>query len=243
MLDYISGRIAELSPTRMVIDNQGLGYSLEISLQTYEALEGKKDATIYIQSQLNQRDGTQVDYGFAGKEERELFRLITGVSGMGAASARMILSSLTAAELQDAILSENVTVLKSVKGIGLKSAQRMILELKDKIVKGEGASSEVLFQADSNAAADEAASALQMLGFTKANIQKPFRLSSKPTLAPPSSRLSSPLCRCSDKHLQLLPTPVAAQLPRGARGAFPPKPPESTSICSYLQLFHVEHCR
>ena len=172
MLDYISGRIAELSPTRMVIDNQGLGYSLEISLQTYEALEGKKDATIYIQSQLNQRDGTQVDYGFAGKEERELFRLITGVSGMGAASARMILSSLTAAELQDAILSENVTVLKSVKGIGLKSAQRMILELKDKIVKGEGASSEVLFQADSNAAADEAASALQMLGFTKANIQK-----------------------------------------------------------------------
>ena len=172
MLDYISGRIAELSPTRMVIDNQGLGYSLEISLQTYEALEGKKEAVVYIQSQLNQRDGTQVDYGFAGKEERELFRLITGVSGMGAASARMILSSLTSAELQDAILSENVNVLKSVKGIGLKSAQRMILELKDKIVKGDGSSPEVLFQAESNAAADEAGSALQMLGFTKANVTK-----------------------------------------------------------------------
>ena len=172
MLDYISGQIAELSPTRLVIDNHGLGYSLEISLQTYEALEGKKEAVVYIQTQLNPRDGTQVDYGFAGKEERELFRLITGVSGMGAASARMILSSLTAAELQEAILSENVNALKSVKGIGLKSAQRMILELKDKIVKGEAASSDALFQTETNAAADEAASALQMLGFTKANIQK-----------------------------------------------------------------------
>lgn len=172
MLDYISGHIAELGPTRLVIDNQGLGYSLEISLQTYEALEGKTEATIYIQSQINQRDGTQVDYGFAGKEERELFRLITGVSGMGAASARMILSSLTANELREAILSENVNALKSVKGIGLKSAQRMILELKDKIVKGDSASSEVLFASESNAAADEASSALQMLGFSKPNVNK-----------------------------------------------------------------------
>lgn len=172
MLDYVSGQIAELSPTRTVIDNHGLGYSLEISLQTYEALEGKREATIYIQSQLNQRDGTQVDYGFASKDERELFRLITGVSGMGAASARMILSSMTSAELEQAILSENVSALKSIKGIGLKSAQRIILELKDKIAKGEGVSSDALFQSESNAAADEAASALQMLGFTKANIQK-----------------------------------------------------------------------
>ena len=172
MLDYVSGQIAELSPTRMVIDNHGLGYSLEISLQTYEALEGKKEAVVYIQTQLNPRDGTQVDYGFASKDERELFRLITGVSGMGAASARMILSSLTSKELEDAILSENVNALKSVKGIGLKSAQRMILELKDKIVKGGTVSSDALFVAETNAAADEAASALQMLGFTKANIQK-----------------------------------------------------------------------
>ena len=172
MLDYISGRIVELTPTRIVIDNQGLGYSLEVSLQTYEALEGKNEAAIYIQSQLNQRDGTQVDYGFAGKEERDLFRLIIGVSGMGAASARMILSSLTSEELRQAILSENVNALKSVKGIGLKSAQRMILELKDKIVKGDGASSEMLFQTESNAAAEEASGALQMLGFSKPNIQK-----------------------------------------------------------------------
>ena len=172
MIEYISGRIAELTPTRIVIDNQGIGYTMEISLQTYEALEGKTEAVIYIQSQLNQRDGTQVDYGFAGKEERELFRLITGVSGMGAASARMILSSLTSDELREAILSENVNALKSVKGIGLKSAQRIILELKDKIVKGGEASAEVLFQSESSAAAEEAASALQMLGFSKPNINK-----------------------------------------------------------------------
>lgn len=172
MLDYISGKIAELGPTRIVVDNQGLGYSLEISLQTYEALEGKGEATVYVQTQLNQRDGTQVDYGFASKAERELFRLITGVSGMGAASARMILSSMTSSEFEEAVLSENVGALKSVKGIGLKSAQRIILELKDKIVKGESASSDMLFQSESNAAADEASTALQLLGFTKANVQK-----------------------------------------------------------------------
>lgn len=172
MTEYISGRIAELTPTFVVIDNHGLGFILEISLQTYEQLEGKSEATVYIQSQLNQRDGTQVDYGFASKDERELFRLITGVSGMGAASARMILSSMTSDEFRQAVLSENVNALKSVKGIGLKSAQRMILELKDKIVKGGSASSDVLFTADSNAAAEEASSALQMLGFSKPNIQK-----------------------------------------------------------------------
>lgn len=172
MLDYISGRIAELSPTRMVIENNGLGYSLEISLQTYEALEDKKEAVIYVQTQTNQRDGTSVDYGFAGKEERELFRLITGVSGMGAASARMILSSMTSDELRESILSENVNALKSVKGIGLKSAQRIILELKDKIVKGDGNGSEALFQSEKNTAVEEAAVALQMLGFNKANISK-----------------------------------------------------------------------
>lgn len=172
MTEYIKGQIAELTPTRVVIDNQGIGYSLEISLQTYSALEGKSSATLYVQSQLNQRDGTQVDYGFAGKDERELFRLITGVSGIGAASARMILSSLSADELREAIISENIAVLKAVKGIGAKSAQRIVLELKDKIVKGGGESSEVLFGPDSNAIVDEATSALLILGFPKQNINK-----------------------------------------------------------------------
>ena len=172
MIEYISGKLVALTPTMAVIDNQGIGYAVEISLQTYDALNGKSEATAYIQRQINPRDGIEVDYGFATKEERELFRQITSVSGMGAASARMVLSSLSAEELRNAILSEDVNRLKGVKGIGLKTAQRMVLELKDKIVKGEGVSTDVLFRADSNAAAEEAATALQMLGFAKPNINK-----------------------------------------------------------------------
>lgn len=172
MIDYISGKIKELTPTAVVIDNNGIGYSMEISLQTYTSLEGLQEAAIFIQRQINQRDGTDVDYGFANKEERELFRMITSVSGMGAASARMMLSSMSSAELKEAILSEDINKLKSVKGIGLKSAQRMVLELKDKIVKGDSASAEMLFQTEANAAAEEATGALQMLGFAKPNISK-----------------------------------------------------------------------
>ena len=172
MIDYISGKLVTLTPTMAVIDNQGIGYALEISLQTYDVLNGKDSATVFIQRQLNPRDGTDVDYGFATRDERELFRQITSVSGMGAASARMVLSSLTAAELRNAILAEDVARLKSVKGIGLKTAQRMVLELKDKIVKGDGAEPGVLLRSEPNAAADEAATALQMLGFTKPNINK-----------------------------------------------------------------------
>lgn len=172
MIDYITGKIASLRPTSVVIDNSGIGYSMEISLQTYDSLNGKDNAKVYIQSQLNQRDGTQVDYGFSSVDERNLFRLITGVSGIGAASARMILSAMNSEELQNAILSEDIARLKSIKGIGLKSAQRMILELKDKIVKGEEASASVLFREDSSKVSEEASSALQMLGFNKANVNK-----------------------------------------------------------------------
>lgn len=172
MIDYISGKLVTLTPTMAVIDNQGIGYALEISLQTYDVLNGKDSATVFVQRQLNPRDGTDVDYGFATRDERELFRQITSVSGMGAASARMVLSSLTAEELRNAILAEDVARLKSVKGIGLKTAQRMVLELKDKIVKGDGAEPGVLLRSEPNASADEAATALQMLGFTKPNINK-----------------------------------------------------------------------
>ena len=172
MIDYISGKLATLTPTMAVIDNQGIGYAVEISLQTYDVLRGKDSATVYIQRQVNPRDGSEVDYGFASQEERELFRQITSVSGMGAASARMILSSMTAEELRNAILSEDVNRLKGVKGIGLKTAQRMVLELKDKIVKGDSASSDILFRTDAGAAADEATTALQLLGFAKPNINK-----------------------------------------------------------------------
>ena len=172
MTDYISGKLTELSPTNAVIENQGIGYIMEISLQTYEELNGKSEATLYIQRQVNQRDGIEIDYGFASKEERNLFRSITSVSGMGASSARMILSALNPEELRNTILSENVARLKSIKGIGLKSAQRLILELKDKIVKGDGGNFEAILHSQSNADAEEAAIALQNLGFSKPNISK-----------------------------------------------------------------------
>ena len=172
MIDYISGKITELTPTKVVIDNNGIGYVAEISLQTYQLLDGKSEAAVYIQTQVNQRDGIELDYGFATKDERETFRLITGVSGVGASSARMILSSLSADELKNAILSEDITLIKSVKGIGLKTAQRMVLELKDNIIKGEGSASESLFGSERNEIIEEATSALQMLGFAKPNISK-----------------------------------------------------------------------
>lgn len=172
MIDFVTGKLCEISPTRVVVDNNGIGYAMEISLQTYDLLKEKKEAVVYVLSQVNQREGTSIDYGFANKEERELFKLITSVSGIGASSARMILSSLSAGELRESILSENVNTLKSIKGIGLKSAQRMILELKDKIVKGEGASNDLLFASQNNEILEEASSALMMLGFNKANIQK-----------------------------------------------------------------------
>ena len=172
MIDYITGKVRELTPTHVILDNQGIGYCLEISLETYEALQGKSEATAYVQQQVNPREGITVDYGFATKSERDLFCKITSVSGIGAASARMILSSLSPSELEEAILSENVNLIKSVKGIGLKSAQRLVLELRDKIVKGSGGEAETLFVAEKSAIVEEATRALQILGFNKTNIDK-----------------------------------------------------------------------
>ena len=182
MTDYISGRIAELNPTQVVIDNNGIGYISEISLQTFSSLEGKTEATVYIQQQINQRDGTTVDYGFSSKSERNLFRLITSVSGMGASTARMILSTFSADEFTEAVLSEDINRLKSVKGLGAKGVQRLILELKDKLVKGDGEPSDTLFVNNRNAIAEEAAGALLMLGFSKPNVTKAIQniLKSKP---------------------------------------------------------------
>ena len=170
MIDYIKGQIVELTPTELVLDNQGIGYSILISLQTYEAFQGKTSATAYIHHYL--REEEELYFGFATKDERELFRLLISVSGIGVASARMMLSTLTSEEIRQAILAEDVNKIKSVKGIGLKSAQRMVLELKDKVVKGEGSADTALFKVDSNALVEETTTALVMLGFTKANIAK-----------------------------------------------------------------------
>ena len=184
MIDYISGKIAELTPTRVVLDNSGIGYAIEISLQTYAALESQKEAKVYIYHHIQSSSDVELFYGFSSKDERSIFELLISVSGVGVNTARVILSSFSADELREEILSENVAAIKSVKGIGLKTAQRMVLELKDKISKGEGGVSEVLLVSDRNAVAEEAAAALQMLGFSKPNISKAIQkiVSSNPNI-------------------------------------------------------------
>ena len=171
MIDYIKGTITELSPAELVLENNGIGYSILISLQTYQALQEKKEAKVYIFHYL--REDVEDYYGFATKDERELFELLISVSGIGVSSARMMLSSLSAEEIRQAILSEDVARIKSVKGIGVKSAQRLIIELKDKVVKGDGADAPVLFSGQAvNEAAEEAITALVLLGFPKPAVQK-----------------------------------------------------------------------
>ena len=170
MIDYIKGQIIELTPTELILEAGNIGYSILISLQTYEALQLKTQAVAYIHHYI--REDEELYFGFATKDERELFRLLIGVSGIGVASARMMLSSLTSEEIRHAILAEDIHKIKSVKGIGLKSAQRLVLELKDKIVKGAGTDTGIIFKADNNALVDEATTALVMLGFSKAAIAK-----------------------------------------------------------------------
>lgn len=170
MIDYIKGQIIELTPTDTVLECCGIGYKILISLQTFSKLENKKEATVYIYHYL--REDEELFYGFANKDERELFKLLIGVSGIGAATARMMLSSLTCDEIRNAIIAEDINKIKSIKGIGLKSAQRLILELKDKVIKGAGSEIAPIFSQTGNASVEEATTALVMLGFTKANVNK-----------------------------------------------------------------------
>ena len=173
MIDYIRGSVAELNPTEIVLDCNGVGYSMLISLQTYEAVKGLKEAKIYIHHYLREDD--EEYYGFFTKDEREIFRLLISVSGIGVASARMMLSSMSSEEVRDAILSENIARIKSVKGIGAKSAQRLILELKDKVVKGEGSASGISVLSGVDDIAEQAGTALVLLGFSKPNVHKAVR--------------------------------------------------------------------
>ena len=170
MYDYIKGRIEELNPAELILECGNIGYCINISLQTFEALQGKTEAKVYIFHYL--REEEESFYGFATKDERELFKLLISVNGVGVGSARMMLSSLTDEEIRNAIIGENVTRIKSVKGIGLKTAQRIILDLKDKIVKGGGTVSSIPVAAANNAVIEEASIALVMLGFSKININK-----------------------------------------------------------------------
>ena len=180
MYDYIKGNISEISPTEVIVECCGIGYSIMISLQTYDILKDCSEAKMYNYHYIREDD--EQFYGFATKDERELFKLLISVSGVGVASARMMLSSLSDEEIRNAIMGEDVAKIKSIKGIGLKTAQRLILDLKDKIIKGGGVDKANLTIQESNNNIDEATTALLNLGFTKANISKilPSILKSEP---------------------------------------------------------------
>ena len=173
MIEYVKGEIAELSPATAIIDCNGLGYAVNISLNTYSAIQGKNTCKLYIDEAI--REDAYVLYGFADKQERELFLLLISVSGIGGNTARMILSALSPSELVNVISTENANLLKTVKGIGLKTAQRVIVDLKDKIktaapVAGGGQST--LLSAMNTEIQEEAVAALTMLGFAAAPSQK-----------------------------------------------------------------------
>ena len=173
MIEYVKGEIAELSPATAIIDCNGLGYAVNISLNTYSAIQGKNTCKLYIYEAI--REDAYVLYGFANKQERELFLLLISVSGIGGNTARMILSALSPSELVNVISTENANLLKTVKGIGLKTAQRVIVDLKDKIktaapVAGGGQST--LLSAMNTEIQEEAVAALTMLGFAAAPSQK-----------------------------------------------------------------------
>ncbi|WP_026473901.1 Holliday junction branch migration protein RuvA [Alkaliflexus imshenetskii] len=168
MYEFISGKIAESSPAHVVIATNGLGYFINISLNTYSELKDKEEITLYIHENI--REDAYNLFGFYGRAEREIFRQLISVSGIGSNTARMMLSSVTPDELRHAILMANTDLLKGIKGIGLKTAQRIIVDLKDKLGKDHG--EEKLFTSADNTARDEALSALVMLGFARAASQK-----------------------------------------------------------------------
>ena len=176
MIEYIKGDLTDLTPALAVIEAGGMGYALNISLNTYTAIQGKKEVKLFVHESLvaGGRDDSFTLYGFATKQERELYRMLISVSGVGANTARMMLSSLSPAELCDAIASSNEKLIKSVKGIGLKTAQRIIVDLKDRIVS-TGIADELHVSTNKDnspsvntAVKDEAVSALTMLGFSPA---------------------------------------------------------------------------
>ncbi|MDD2960822.1 MAG: Holliday junction branch migration protein RuvA [Muribaculaceae bacterium] len=161
MIEYIKGDIADLTPTYVVIETNGIGYMINISLNSYSQLQGKTSAKIYVYEAI--REDAHILYGFVEKAERELFILLISVSGVGAGTARMILSSLKVDELKQTIATGNANLLKSVKGIGAKTAQRIIVDLKDKIKVGDDTL--IITASTNNENFEEALAALVMLGF------------------------------------------------------------------------------
>jgi holliday junction DNA helicase RuvA len=168
MIEYIKGPIIQITPAYLVIETAGIGYFINISLNTFSKLEKVSEYKVLIHEVI--REDTHVLFGFANLGEREIFRLLISVSGVGASTARMMLSSLSPEEIERAITGSDANVLKSVKGIGLKTAQRIIIDLKDKL--GKAGSGGEIFALSDNTNRDEALSALVMLGFAKSAVLK-----------------------------------------------------------------------
>ena len=187
MIEYIRGTIAELTPTQAVIDCGGVGYGLSISLNTYSAIQGQREARLYVYESIRE-DAYQL-FGFASRQERELFLLLISVASIGGQTARTVLSAFTPAELAAAIRSETERMLRSVKGIGPKAAQRIIVELKDKIPLALGETTDTAPASTAAVAnkeiVEEAVAALTMLGFPPAPSQKTVLaiVKDSPTLA------------------------------------------------------------
>ncbi|MBO5537767.1 MAG: Holliday junction branch migration protein RuvA [Prevotella sp.] len=184
MIDYIKGELTELTPAVAVVEAAGVGYALNISLNTFSAIQGKNNVKLYVHEQLvtGGRDDSFTLYGFSSKQEREFYRLLITVSGVGANTARMILSAMSPAELSNAIVNGDERLLKGVKGIGLKTAQRIIVDLRDKAAQLDlqlpanspvgGAAQANVLSAEAKAVHDEAIAALTMLGFSPAPTAK-----------------------------------------------------------------------
>lgn len=173
MYDYIEGRIAEKNPAYVVVENQGIGYLINISINTYSQLKDKEQFKLFTHFAIKNEATTPVGFvlfGFANQQERQLFRQLISVSGVGNTTALLILSSLTPEKLIRAIIDNDTPLLQSVKGIGAKSAQRIIIDLKDKLEKGNFATDNVPSQHNTNKM--EALSGLTVLGFNKQQVER-----------------------------------------------------------------------
>lgn len=184
MIDYIKGEVTELTPTNVTLECGGIGYQLNISLNTYGAISQEATAKLYVYESI--REDAHVLFGFRDKHERELFLHLISVSGVGPSTGRIILSSLNSRELENAIATENASILQSVKGIGAKTAQRIIVDLKDKIkMTDESGAIQLPTKSDLSETGHAAVSALTMLGFVQTASQKVVTriLKESPTLA------------------------------------------------------------